>query len=1073
MCNPTNSNSNGVGDAGKFVMLDFCPSPSCQNVGPGYDVLIDNQPMPAFWPCGGGGGAVFDTQYPAGSQVTCGALQIISSGLDVFHAFVEIFTQTIFVPTDGATKRDVSRTRNVKQKGAGFSAPGRRESRQSFNARIRAWKQPHTRNRRFDGTTYGQETPGANSAEVIVAAIYDYDTSDCYSDPVRCHCRNLDLEGHCIVDEWGNVVYGNKRRRTVRHENGTVTTRIDPMTPADVTQLMSDEHFIGTSVCDHTVASVAGLDWDADPGVTKSRKNQYVKCLDKMIQGSRMTTVNEVFPADITYNSQSPVQMVRNVFHGFRQQVAKRHAELQRSHMEPRNPKTGARIESTREEEERLFPNWGQKLHEREQFARRVLTQELRIPPTHIMFDAILKFDRMYFKYSTGYYKWAFTKVSDVLARGDLAFPSTHDALSEVADSIADMRRIIWHQPYRELADATATSVGMVYRATRTVLEEGPLRFVKRVYGEGHKGRKTTHERNMGKRMEWFTRVMKASVFGRWWSQPPQGAGTNSTGQTAPQGPSFVSHMRHFIRFQRQHWQSLPPSAWTADLHYYSFRDAFLRRFEQPVWRPEQVRNWDRLRSFAYRMQEHIWPGSVSRELKERFLFNSNCVIVDRAVNVTLRVVDYCANEFIVNTRDDPSGTYWNDTSFFRAGVYHNHEGRATWRHERARSGTWKRPRRIAAPARPDPLIHRVDPRVVRARDTTFTTVHGPARWNLVYQVIAWVEDIVGYALGARSQTWFDDVQAWIRNPNTNVAQWPDVGLAYWLRFEFTCPFPEGLNCSIGIGLERALLWVTVGFVCVIVLGGMFFPPATIPFQIIGYPIAYVLVLFAVAFHTPAACMLIVPSFPLPFGIALPECLIDEVLAFFDKWISTCYVPLVIPLYMVSGDPCPTNGEIDVISCVYIGVSDGLQNILFAGYWAFGRPFADVVQAMGSTLFSPWAPGVYRYLVLTFDSFADAGPTQHDRQVLCFGATILAVAIPAIFVYVAWIVLWNLVPAMLNVGQSTAYVYTAFTDRGPAVERPPPMQPEEDVEPVPVRARAQPTWNTFVNRMLYGKQKVQ
>lgn len=1045
MCNPANSNSNNVGDSGHFLLLDFCPSPTCQNIGPGYDISIGNPitgsiSVPAMWPCGGGDGKVFDSTYPANPLVTCGALQIISSALDVFHAFVEIFTTPIFIPPN--KKRDLNAWEQALKgtlvRGP-MIGPRRREPRQVFDARMRARKDPRA-GKRYDGTTYGVETPGANAAEVMVAAIYDYDTSDCYDDPVKCHCRNLDLSGHCTVDEWGNVIYGAKRRRTVRHENGTTSTREEPMTPADMTAMMSAEKFTGTTVCDHTVGSVAGLDWWTDPNVTYSRKNQYVKCLDKMIQGSRLSTVNEVFPTNIMYDSHAPVDMVKNIFHGFKEQVQRRHAEMQRAHTDPRTSH-GAKQESVREEQDRLFPNWGQQLHEREMYSRSVLIQELRIPPTHMMFDAIIKFDRMYFKYYTGYYGWTARKLSSLMATGGLTFPSTKDAIDEVADSVRDLQRVVWHQPYAEVVRASTVAAEHIDRAVRIVLDEGPIQFVKRTYGILHERRREAHRHNAEYRMEKLKEAFRASPLYRWLGYGEEEKTTQTkTSSSVFWSIPFIAHMRHFVRFQRQHWQQQPFSFWTADLHYFSFQDVLMRRFGKATWTPEKERNWDQLRSFGYRMQEHIWPGTVSHANKQRFLINGNCILVDRTINMTLRAVDYCANEFIANVRHEKDvsrdvasfGAYWEETSAHRP-FYHGHGTRSKWRHEPSVSSGWLRPRWIVPNATSEPLSHRVDYRARRHAMRTVAAaqmeVHGPAGWNLYDWLIKVAEDVSGYAVGAQSHTWFTRIQEWIQNPNTSIYDWPDVGLAYWFRFPFVCNFPASVNCSIGIGLEQALLWVTLGFLIVIVLLAPILPPITIPFQMFGYPVAYFFVLMAVAYHMPPACMLLVPSFPLPLGFTIPECAVDELMALLNKWIQKCYVPLVIPSYLVAGATCPANPNdyIDIINCRDVGVSDGLQNVLFLGVWLLGHTFSDIVLSVTATTVGSWIPGLHPYMVATLADFnaGSTSVTQRQRQIWCFFFTLPTIVTPLVVLFVGAIVAAAMLPAIVSLVEALVAVFFA------------------------------------------------
>ncbi len=455
-----------------------------------------------------------------------------------------------------------------------------------------------------------------------------------------------------------------------------------------------------------------------------------------------------------------------------------------------------------------------------------------------------------------------------------------------------------------------------------------------------------------------------------------------------------------------------------------------------------------------------------------------------------MHVVDYCANELVANTRGPLRSehllNYWDDTSLYRNGTYYGWKTRSKWHHEADPSSGWLRPRwhvAIKDPWNVTPLSHSVDYRdhrhAMRSSNSAPMEVHGPGSWNLYDWLIKVAEDVTGYALGARSNTWFTRFQEWILNPATSIDDWPNVGLAYWVRFPFRCNFPQSLNCSIGIGFEQALLWVTLGFLGVIAVGALILPAVTIPFQMVGYPIAYFFIFMAVAFHTPPACMILFPSFPLPFGFTIPECAADQLMAFADKWIVNCYVPLIIPSYMVSGPPCPLSPSeyIDVINFRDIGVSDGIQHILFLGVRFFGHAFSDVVLFITSTTIGSWIPGMYPYMVATLADFNAATGTQLQRQWLSFAATALAIATPALVLYLAGAILAQLVPAVLALGESLLGAFFALPvaaafpganadqvyfgdgyEEAPVVERPPPQVPP----PVPYQRQ------TLVETLLFG-----
>ena len=195
---------------------------------------------------------------------------------------------------------------------------------------------------------------------------------------------------------------------------------------------------------------------------------------------------------------------------------------------------------------------------------------------------------------------------------------------------------------------------------------------------------------------------------------------------------------------------------------------------------------------------------------------------------------------------------------------------------------------------------HRVYRAANRAQPTGPVQQHGPANFNLFYWLVQVIEDITGYAFGPTSAGWWEQVKAFIENTDTNIDHFPNVGLLFYVESIFVCRFPQNLNCSIGVGLEQSLIWVTVGFIALIIIGSFFIPLVTVPFAIIGYGISYISILFMVAFFFPPACWVLFPSL-LGIGVAFPECLMDQLIAFFDKYITNCYVPLLIPACMVGG----------------------------------------------------------------------------------------------------------------------------------------------------------------------------
>jgi len=137
------------------------------------------------------------------------------------------------------------------------------------------------------------------------------------------------------------------------------------------------------------MAQHSGKDWSQ---VQTHEKHQWVHCLDKKIQGTRLNIVADVFPDDIMYNSQAPVTLAHNIFHTVRKNVESKYEEVKKQ-------KTHARSDF-----ETKFPRFKEVLINRTHFAREVIMSKYGIGPSSVMFDAIIKADRIWFKYHSGFY---------------------------------------------------------------------------------------------------------------------------------------------------------------------------------------------------------------------------------------------------------------------------------------------------------------------------------------------------------------------------------------------------------------------------------------------------------------------------------------------------------------------------------------------------------------------------------------------------------------------------------------------------------------------------------------------
>lgn len=1053
LCTPLLGGASNCGQTSfhHYIPIDMCPDPYCIN--PANKTCVSYGPycFTGIWPCGD---TFSDTEiyglFQQAPQVHCGAIQVVSAFLDVFHAFLAIWNTPFFI-TPNSSRRNANETfldsvgeaarllKNITARRDAAHA-GTREPRSAWNARVKYY--------RFGGVLAGpgiDNTQRPNVAQLVAAALFDYDTSDCYADPVTCVCRNLDMSQHCYIGDNGTVVVVSKRYGRNRQAGGPLT-----MTPADLNTMLAEEVFVDTNICDHVVQSLAGRDWETQ--VTMNAKHPWVNCMDKRIQGSRLGTLTGgVAPDDLLYNGQAPLHMMNNLWNVGKTALREdRHAKARARAKLGHTPDRAA---ERRAEFERLFPKWQEQLRNRTAYARVALEKQWGITPNRLMFDAIVKADLLWFKYTNGYYRWAMKEAAAVLANEDAEMatflPTREDALGEVKRTWNDLVNVAWRQRYGEIVYQTSKAGSRLARAAWDVYDEGVHIWAKRQWTTFDEHAKRRADPEQPERVRLLKESIVASPLYRMWFgvRPP----TNSTESTPRKGvfAPFFEHMERVVaNYRSPEGVKNSVNLFNADVYFWSLRDILLRRWQTPRWTPEKEEAWGGLQRLVRRVQHWMWPGSLSRE-QERFLYDSNCKLIDRTVNLTMQVVDYCANEFVVNTRgvlreqhSDLDGS--EDHLFSSITSRSLHRSNGEWHHGWRNRHTfnyevmplsaeigdplaWRRPRLNYTAAADEyhtrwkarELHAQVHPRAYKR--AVVDQRHGPNGKDLYDTLLDWFERIFGVAFHAQSDTWFDKVKAWFRNKNTDIRQYPDVGFLYAVKFEFVCWWPQSTTCMIGMGLERGLLWTVVAMVAIVVLSQVFLSFISTPFQIVGYGISFLLILAALSWHYPAAC-----AFPPPF-VAIPSCIMDEIWAFLNKWITNCYVPLVIPPYMVAGDTCPAdpNTEIKILSCAQIGVRDGMQNLLYLGWWIWGQGFVDVWLKISSILFGAWLPGVNQYMQNTLMAFVNAGATDAERQRFCFWATSPAILTPLIIVVLVIVFAVAIVSAVLVLLQGLVSLFMA------------------------------------------------
>lgn len=458
-------------------------------------------------------------------------------------------------------------------------------------------------------------------------------------------------------------------------------------------------------------------------------------------------------------------------------------------------------------------------------------------------------------------------------------------------------------------------------------------------------------------------------------------------------------------------------------------------------WSERVEYNWNAGKRMLYRALHAIWPAHTTEDIHERFIIAGNCRLMDGLITLGTEVADYCIAEFVENTptnRDDPLfGNYWRETRGHRKRRFTNdtHE----WR-THSSGGDWKRPVLRNQQYSSRKFQERIDRRTYKR---SAATRDASGRFHLYEFLIDLIERIFNVDLRQSRDSFFTDFAAWTRNTNVKPEQYPDVGALYWLTFQLRCEWPENLNCSIGVGLREALKTVTIYWAAIILALSLVLPPLLTIFSFAFSIVGYVVAVSTVAWHYSFGCtimfpstaispfMFTVPILPFPVNIlpALPECLWDELIALADDIFATSYG--FIPVSLFSG-PDGTG----FVNCYEIGISDGVQNILFLGYYYFGNWFSDLLLFLSSTTFARIIPGFDSYISGTLSAFRFASETQQERQLFCAWWTLPSVILPALLLWLAASFLLIIVPALLAVFTSiitlipTLPFYDAVTSPG-------------------------------------------
>ena len=937
--------------------------------------------------------------------------------LGVFSAFASIFTTPLLVP---GAKRDTFDSETRKKH---LHGPVNRQSFQEFKR------------------SAVEHVPGSNTnmIEDAISLLYDYDVDDCYDNVDACICRNMPMDEMC---SWN-------RRDGVVLKNTTVTTQT-------MLDHLKTHAFTGNTMCDHVIADIADehIEWNLIP---ESIKLEFMHCMDLRVRGERIAVTGD-FPPDYFYRDRAKLQLLDFV----RQQAVKmkRRGALREPIQEvmQEDPRVYKQYIQRRAKERKKYASVLKKYDKEFQHRSKIIRQRMidiyHYDPDNMGFEVVQKLDDIWYKYYSGYYQHMLMRTADMIQMGEGRFiPDSDTAFANVIKSATDIGKYRLDPRDGPLIKNTIQSVKTVANLATEAYKRGVGHLYRHVSNTHARRRQRSAEqqRYYAEKKAKIWKAWEHSLLKKTWdyigSRDEQNVPTDQRWFGA-----FRVHLNNVITYARNN-DDAPTSFWNLDLRIKAAKRAVQETFLKPNWTPEIQSNWAKVQAFGYLVYSKIWPNSLPRDVQERFIFGCNCVLADRILDTTVMLVDYCVNEFMPNMDIKLMGesknnieSFLNATSQYRSNGFYRKGYRDQFHHPQPQDPhAWIRPKKIM----PEKTKRHLFDRQVYQRATSGTPTVGG--FNLLDWVVCVVSDLFGDDLSQRLDAIFDDIMDFVENDTLDVADYPNVGLAYWVSFFVRCEWPEYLNCSLGTDLEDG--FVTGTIIWLVLLGvSLVLPGPGGALLAFGSFFIWIIIVPIIAFHYSPQCWLLTPSFPFgfgwnvpiwPFPIAfptLPECLLDQIVALIDKYITDCY-DFIIPDFFVNGDICPAdpNQMIDVANCKVVGVSDGLQNLLYFGYWTLGSDFTSFLVEVSATCIGMLiSSDIETYLRETFDNFVSASDTQQQRQKLCFYITLPSIFLPLAMIFLVGAFLGLVVPALIDLIRSTIEVLfaTPASEAIPGVDGP-------------------------------------
>lgn len=870
------------------------------------------------------------------------------------------------------------------------------------------------------------EEQTSDSLTMVLASMSDFSVTDCITEEsadagfnfTHCICRNLgaDLNGDlCVMDE----------------DTGIWSPKdLHPSTKDFIDAIAA--MFTGSSACTDVIHDVEGKSWSQ---ISFAERFEYVTCLEKHIQGHRLHKMVPVFPPDFFHRPDGLLALRNRAIEIARVEATRQSLKVARkleelSKRTPQRVKVERAVKKEREE----------KFQERR---RRQLNPDGTKDP-HII-EQVIRLDALERKWKSEEFAHSWLKAKENIADGKV-FPTFTESSMHFARKLADVAITAYYQPYRKVFDASVDAVTEgakdIDNVAAAFWEHGvsAVRIPWDNYWKWYnRGVEETIRINFQRRQrgEYNFKTWDETVhsfyegpFYKWWSK-------SWKLKTNPLWPIYD----HTTKVMKERFaEDTEPNKVLMGVKkaFTDFKNSTTYIF-QVKWTDEKWHRYEKLQAMGLYIWKRLNPSRITHDMQKRIDQFVNCLVLTRSLELIGFVFEYCINEFVVNL--PPEFTAKRDTVHENLKDYSKHfpeESYFGYRSERGvnttvewvqRTSTGKATRKypkIIKPPKERARVYRKARSPQRNRRTRVISEDIVGNFNLIDWVVESFQDLFTTDLADQGQTFFEKAVDWFENDNTDPADCPnDVGFKYWLEFLTVCRFPENIDCAndCGIGLPDAVYYIGIASIITFLLIPFIFPQTISILATFSAIVLFLIALPAVAWHYSPACWLLsptipglptfrIPAWPFPIGLpVLPFCIMDDLLDLIGLALNQCPLEPLADCETTKGtfgfcllpgsvylsaicQSCPD--RIDIVNCKDVGLSDGLDNLIYILEWAvpgFADFFLNDLHPVCTTGVCLIPGVVWDHFKTRVELYSQTTDFEDSIFRWCFWATILSIVI--------------------------------------------------------------------------------